>query len=88
MSDAYCKEQVYEPNMWRSHRCLRKATTTAGYCKQHDPQLKAARRAARKPTVFERSSNARKRILEICEIMKNQSPELIQEIARLVWEIR
>lgn len=40
-----CKQDVREPGPWPHYSpCKRKATTEAGYCKQHDPATVKARR--------------------------------------------
>ena len=56
MTDVKCKATVWDrESRWlRSYPCTRKAVTAAGYCKQHDPELRSARAASRGPTQWER----------------------------------
>ena len=56
-----CQADVYGESAWSPHRCTRKAVTAAGYCKQHDPELKRQQKKKRGPTRGEQGMAARKR---------------------------
>lgn len=51
-----CKERVFSGARWdvAGHPCDYKAVTDAGFCRIHDPKLKAARDKARGPSPSER----------------------------------
>lgn len=42
-----CKGEVWSEWSFKPHGCSRSASTPAGYCKQHDPELLAARKKER-----------------------------------------
>lgn len=61
MSDDRCKQNVYSDSIgWRSRRCESKAVTHAGYCRLHDPDLRAEREKKRPPVKWERKHAVRK----------------------------
>lgn len=58
-----CIKQVHDDFGVGFHRCIRKAVTEAGYCRQHDPELRAAKDASRSLTKTERQSVLYERFL-------------------------
>lgn len=81
-----CKEsQVSSPNSWRYAQCQNKAVTGAGYCRVHDPELRAARQAKRPPTKWERINKARR---ELEEVLETLPPDVAVRISELVWVIQ
>lgn len=56
MTAPRCRKTVHDrDDLWdvHGHRCTRAAVTEAGYCRQHDPELRADREARRPPTKYE-----------------------------------
>lgn len=72
-----CKELIWTGDTWHRHKhqCPRKASTEAGYCKQHDPECRKVREAKAPLTKWERQRDARRRVEEIIDILMVRSPD-------------
>ena len=58
MAAERCREEIW--NQFIAHQCSRRAVTAAGYCRQHDPELKRQRTASRPPSKWARQMLVRK----------------------------
>lgn len=81
----YCKETVYQPMGWKFMQCRNRAQTAAGYCRLHDPEIKAMRDEKKPPTKLERQDAARKELIAL--LKEKMSEEDSKRAEFLLWKV-
>lgn len=83
MSDQRCPAQIADHSGFHWYACGKKASTSDGYCRTHDPKLREERRKARGPTAWEREMAAKKAERERIEGIEADNAALRARLALL-----
>ena len=82
-----CLGRVFGEGAWRAHQCLRKPSTAAGYCKQHDPQIlegkhreKLAQWDAERAASKKREDDVRAKKARLLAIVNDEAREILREL--------
>ena len=81
LNPSLCLGEVWDNGAWHPRQCSKKPATAAGYCKKHDPEIVAAKQAA-KVQRFEDDWQARKQRFADLEAKKARLFAIVNDEAR------